>query len=142
MRRNRLGFVCCGVALLATTAATRTHSVVERTVTHEIIAVYFGTIGTDSVSGMVAAVRDMKSALRQQATSSGRRFISRGVSLEPSVEDGVRHLGLFGSFDEVSLGGNWTNSAVVRYFGGDMSNHEPRLDSAGGCPRARGPAGR
>jgi hypothetical protein len=73
---------------------------------------------------MIEAVRDMKSALHRQATSSGRRFISRGVSLEPSIEGGLRHLALFGPFDEVSLGGNWTNSAVVRYLGGDMSNHD------------------
>jgi hypothetical protein len=47
--------------------------------------------------------------------------------LEPSVEGGLRHLALLGAFDEVSLGGNWTNSAVVRYLGSDMSDHQRAL---------------
>jgi hypothetical protein len=91
-------------------------------VTREVIAVYVGTVGTDQQSGMISAVRDMKSALARQATATGRRFVSRGVSIEPSVEAGLAHLNLLGSFEEVSVGGNWTNSAVVRYLGPDFSD--------------------
>ena len=124
MLRSRFGFACLGLALLATTGATSRRSAAPLVTTREIIAVYLGTEGTDARSGMVDVVRDMKSALKQQAASSGRTFVSRGVSLAPSVEGGIRHLALFGPFDEVSLGGNWTNSAVVRYLGGDMSNQQ------------------
>jgi hypothetical protein len=107
MLRNRGGFATVGVALLATTvAAAGTRSPVPPVVTHEVIAVYLGTDGTDARSGMVEVVRDMRTALQRQAASSGRHFISRGVSLEPSVEGGLRHLALLGPFDEVSLGGN------------------------------------
>ena len=122
MVRNRFGFACLGLALLAATGATTRRSAAPLVTTREVIAVYFGTAGTDAP--MFDVVRNMKSSLQLQAASSGRRFVSRGVSLEPSVEGGIRHLALFGAFDEVSVGGNWTNSAVVRYFGGDMSNHQ------------------
>jgi hypothetical protein len=40
------------------------------------------------------------------------------------VEGGLRHLALLGPFDEVSLGGNWTNSAVVHYLGSDLSDRQ------------------
>ncbi|MEO8620715.1 MAG: hypothetical protein ABI625_06605 [bacterium] len=112
------------VAMVASLSAARLERPAAPTavVTREIIAVYLGTIGTDSQSGMVPAIRDMKFAVKRQATETGRRFIARGVSLEPSVDDGARHLALFGAFDEVSLGGNWTNSAVVRYLGGSIDS--------------------
>ena len=126
MLRNRIGVAAVALALVATTvAATSTRSSAPLLVTHEIIAVYVGTEGTDG--GMVDVVREMKTALQRQATSNSYRFISRGVSLEPSVGGGLRHLALLGSFDEVSLGGNWTNSAVVKYLGPDMSDHQRAL---------------
>lgn len=105
-----------------TMSATAFHPVRPSQVTREVIAVYLGTIGTDAESGMTTAVRDMKMALAKQAAESGRAFLSRGVSLEGSVEGGTRHLALLGPFDEISVGGNWTNSAVVRYLGPNMSD--------------------
>jgi len=110
--------VTTGVTPVRTTPAT------SPTVTREIIAVYFGTEGTDAQSGMIAAVRNMRTALQHQAGANGQRFILRGVSLEPGVDDGIRDLALFGVFDEISVGGNWTNAAVVTYLGPDMSNGE------------------
>jgi len=127
MPRVRVGIAAVAALLATTVAASRTHSSRPPTVTREIIAVYLGTMGTDAQSGMVDAVRDMRTALERQTASSGRHFVARGVSLEPGIESGLRHLAIFGKFDEVSLGGNWTNSAVVRYIGGDMSDHERAL---------------
>src|SRR5438477_9094279 len=72
-------------------SAGRSAPVIER----EVIAVYLGTLGTDTESGMVPAIREMKTALTRQAMASGREFIARGVSLEPSVDGGLRHLALF-----------------------------------------------
>ena len=123
MRRTAIAALTGLAALTSGTIAARAFhptSVGAPVVRHEIIAVYLGTIGTDSQSGMVAAVRDIKTALKKQAVASGRALVTRGVSLEPSVDDGLRHLTLLGGFDEVSLGGNWTNSAVVRYLGGSI----------------------
>ncbi len=85
----------------------------------EVVAVYVGSIGTDSLTDMTRVLSDMSTALRRQTASSGRGLVTRGVSIEPSVEGGMRHLSRLGAFDEVSVGGNWTNSAVVRYLGAD-----------------------
>jgi hypothetical protein len=93
----------------------------------EVVAVYFGTTGTDSQTGVSKVLADMSAAVRRQTATSGRGFLLRGVSLEPSVEDAVRHLSSLAAFDEVSAGGNWTNSAVVRYLGGN----EGRVSDAG-----------
>jgi hypothetical protein len=86
-------------------------------VAHEVIAVYLGAEGTDAQSGMIAAVQELRVALARQAAATNRRFVLRGVSLEPSTEGGIRHLALLGHFDEISVGGNWTNSSALRYLG-------------------------
>jgi hypothetical protein len=125
MPHARFGIACAAVALLATAVAgTRSQSSAAPVATREVIAVYLGTEGTDARSGMVEAVREMRTALERQTASSGRHLVTRGVSLEPSVEGGLRHLALLGAFDEVSLGGNWTNSAVVHYLGGDLGDRQ------------------
>ena len=98
-------------------SATKSPSAATPRVTREVIAVYLGTVGTDAQSGMTTAVREMKMALAKQAAASGRQFVSRGVSLDPTVEGGLQHLALLGQFDEISVGDNWTNSVVVRYLG-------------------------
>ena len=87
---------------------------------HELIAVYLGAEGTDAQSGMIAAVQEMRVALARQAAATNRRFVLRGVSLETSTELGFRHLALLGHFDEISVGGNWTNSSAVRYLGSSI----------------------
>ena len=97
----------------------------DSAVSREVIAVYLGTSGTDAKSGMASVVHEMRFALSKQAAASGRRFVLRGVSLEPTVEAGLQHLALLGPFDEVSVGGNWTNSTVVRYLGATMTENEP-----------------
>jgi hypothetical protein len=125
VRHAALGILLASVTV--TTAATRFRSAPrpELVVMHQVIAVYLGTAGTDAQSGITTAVRDMKVALVSQTTASGRQFISRGVSLEPSVDGGLKHLALLGPFDEVSVGGNWTNSAVVRYLGNNIGPDRP-----------------
>src|SRR5262249_17170843 len=72
----------------------------------------------DSLTGMSQLLSDMGTAVRRQTATSGRGFITRGVSLEPAVEEAVHHLSQLARFDEISAGGNWTNSEVVRYLGG------------------------
>lgn len=121
MWRNRVVAVGSLVALAAVAlSATSVYSkkAPPPAVTREVIAVYIGTEGTDG--GMATVVGDMKTSLARQALASGRKFVSRGVSLEPGVPEGLAHLARLGPFDEVSLGGNWTNSAVVRYLGNNI----------------------
>jgi len=83
MRRAR--FVTLGGLVLVLAAgrsetifysAGRSAPVTER----QVIAVYLGTVGTDAESGMVPAIREMKTALTRQTMASGREFIARGVS--------------------------------------------------------------
>jgi hypothetical protein len=111
-------------ALFATTIAATRHSNARSEVTREVIAVYIGSGGTDG--GMTTVISDMRAALQRQASAGGYHFIARGVSIEPTVEGGLRHLSRLGTFDEVSVGGNWGNSAVVRYVGAD-SRTRPQL---------------
>jgi hypothetical protein len=126
MRHVRPKAFCASIALVATTfAATNVHRSTTPAVTREVIAVYVGAEGTDG--GMTAVVADMRSALARQATAGGFRFIARGVSIEPSVQGGLRHLARLGTFDEVSVGGNWGNSAVVRYLGGETRDSLKRI---------------
>lgn len=127
MRRASLILLTSILAVAGVTmSATAFRPTPAPAVTREVIAVYLGTFGTDAESGLATVVKDMKMALAKQASESGRAFFSRGVSLEPSVEGGIRHLALLGPFDEVSVGGNWTNSAVVRYLGPNMGRGNRR----------------
>jgi hypothetical protein len=128
MLRKRLVFLCAGFVFVgAMTGATKLRESAAPVVTREIVAVYLGTEGTDLNSGMATAVRDMQTALARQARASARVFVSHGVSLEPSVAGGLRHLAALGSFDEVSVGGNWANSAVVQYLGRGLGDSLKRL---------------
>ena len=132
MQRARL--ITLGVALATAAvplyaanfhAATENATSPEPVLTRELIAVYLGSRGTDERSGMATAVPEMNLTLRMQAGAMGRPFIARGVSLEPLAQDGMRHLALLGSFDEVSVGGNWTNSTVIRYLGANIGRSTP-----------------
>ena len=115
-RAGLVGLLGAG-AVTASTRPFHTASHPSALVGTEVIAVYVGSIGTDSLTGMTQVLNDMGNAVRRQTASSGRGFLMRGVSIEPSVEDGIRHLSRLAHFDEISVGGNWTNSAVVRYLG-------------------------
>lgn len=87
-------------------------------VSHEVIVVYIGVWGVDVA--MVGVADSIRLAAARQIAGSGRHLLLRGVSLDPEIGAGVRDLALVGAFDEISVGGNWTNSAVVHYLGGDM----------------------
>src|SRR5688572_20570373 len=117
----------CGVtALVVTTlAATRLHRDARSAVTREAIMVYVGAEGTDG--SMAPVVANMRTAVERQAIARGFRFVAHGVSIEPTVQGGMRHLARLGTFDEVSVGGNWGNSAVVRYLSGDSRDSLQRI---------------
>ena len=112
--------VACALGLSAT--SFKATPVAAPTVTKEVIAVYFGTVGTDG--GTASSIRDMKPLLARQVAASGREFVSRGVSLEPEVEAGIEQLARLGPFDEISVGDNWTNFP-------SCATSDRRLDQAG-----------
>jgi hypothetical protein len=124
--RRRTAVAVGSVLIAAVSVAARFPASAPASIEHEVIAVYLGTEGTDARSGMTAIVPRMNAALSKQAAATKRQFVSHGVSLEPSVRGGLTHLALLGSFDEVSVGGNWTNSAVIRYLGPTYGGENPK----------------
>jgi hypothetical protein len=88
-----------GTLAAALTASTRPNA--ATLATHEYIVVYIGVEGVDgAMAGLADSVR----------LAAARRITGPRV----------------GAFDEISVGGNWTNSAVVRYLGGDFGPAYPK----------------
>lgn len=111
-----------GALAVAITAPTRPNAAMVGW--HEIIVVY---VGVDGVDGAMAGLADsVRLAAGRQPTGPGQQLVLRGISLDPEVDAGIRDLARVGSFNEISVGGNWTNSAVVHYFGGDMGRAYPK----------------
>ena len=111
-----------GTLAAAVTASTRPSTATVGW--HEIVVVY---VGVDGVDGVMAGLADtVRLAAARQLNGPGQQLVLRGVSLDPEVDAGIRDLARVGSFNEISVGGNWTNSAVVHYFGGDMGRAYPK----------------
>jgi len=129
MRRVGLAVLICLIALTATSHSPRAASgaTVAKApeTTHELIVVYIGVTGTNMDSRWWNLIQGMKDSVRSRAIATSRKLVTRGVSLEPLVRDGLVDLGHLGAFDEISVGGNWTNSAVVRYLGPVMGQSNP-----------------
>lgn len=121
MRRLGLLVLICLIALTVTSHAPRIVSgatVAKAPETrHELIVVYIGVSGTNMDERWWSLIQGMKDSVRARAAATSRKLVTRGVSLEPRVQDGLVDLGHLGAFDEISVGGNWTNSSVVRYLG-------------------------
>ena len=112
-----------GAALVAVVTGS-TRPAAMRVTSHEFIVVY---VGVDGVDGVMAGLADtVRLAAARQLTGPGQQLVLRGVSLDPEVDAGIRDLARVGSFNEISVGGNWTNSAIVHYFGGDMGRAYPK----------------
>lgn len=110
------------VLLATVTAPTRFHA--ARILSHQVIVVYIGVNGVDhAMAGFADTVR---AAATKQLAQTDRHLVLRGVSLNPEIAEGMQDLLTVGAFDEVSLGGNWTNSAVVRYLGSDFGKIYPK----------------
>jgi len=100
-----------------------TRPAATRVTQHEFIVVYVGVQGVDHVmKGLADTVR---LAAARRLVGPGQQLVLRGVSLDPEVDTGMRDLAMVGAFNEVSLGGNWTNSSVVHYLGGDFGRAYP-----------------
>ena len=89
----------------------------------EIVAVYFGasTCGPCLLPDVKAAIRAMKPLLAAQAKQLNVSFAAYGVSNDWEVAVGAAFLEPFGPFDQVVLGGNWTNLAIERFIFSDST---------------------
>jgi hypothetical protein len=83
----------------------------------EIVALYIGstTCGPCLSPEVKAAVRKMKVLVADQAKAQGASFAAVGVANDWKVADGTTFLEPLGTFDQVVVGGSWTNLAIERY---------------------------
>lgn len=72
------------------------------------------------IEGFPQAVEQIKVELAARTKQTGRNFRVVGVALDPRVEEGMRFLRKFGDFDEIVVGGHWTNEAGIKYLWRDI----------------------
>lgn len=70
-----------------------------------------------------AAIRH---AAASRAGRSGHQFVSVGVAVDHSIEEGVEFLKRFPDLDQMAVGGAWMNESVVRFIWRDIAG-EPVL---------------
>ena len=90
----------------------------------EIVAVYIGaTTCAPCMSPEVkSAVQRMKGLMAAQAKQTGAAFSIIGASTDWSVTAGAAFLEPNGPFDQIVVGGNWTNLAVERFIWQDSTS--------------------
>ena len=89
----------------------------------ELIAVYVGakTCGPCLQPATKSAIVHMKELLSALAAAHGYAFSAVGVSTDWSTAEGIAFLRDNGPFDQIVVGGNWTNLAVEHYIWRDSS---------------------
>lgn len=85
---------------------------------HQFLVVYIGAsfCGPCLLPNVETAVRSMKTLLAVQATQMHASFSVIGVSNDWEVTKAAAFLDSLGTFDQVVLGGNWTNLATERFI--------------------------
>lgn len=100
-------------------AAQQTTYVPSQELPHgkEIVAVYFGanSCGPCHFAAVKDAVIQMKELVRVQAQKAGAAFSVVGVANDWDQPLAAAFLAPVGPFDQVVLGGNWTNIAIEHF---------------------------
>ena len=83
----------------------------------ELVAVYIGSTdcGPCQLPDVKNAVRAMKPLLAAQAKQRGIALTAIGVAQDWDLKQGAAFLEPLGAFDQVVIGGNWTNIAVEQF---------------------------
>jgi hypothetical protein len=83
----------------------------------ELVAIYFGSTdcGPCQWPQVKDAIRSMKSLLAAQARQRGMAFSVIGAAQDRDLKRGAVFLEPLGEFDQVVIGGNWTNLAVEQF---------------------------
>jgi len=63
----------------------------------------------------------MKGLLAAQAKANGAAFAAIGVANDWSIAEATAFIGSVGPFDQLVLGGNWTNLAIERFVWRDSA---------------------
>jgi hypothetical protein len=89
----------------------------------EIVAVYIGatTCGPCLLPEVKAAVRAMKTLVAAQAKQRNAAFSAVGVSNDWETPKAAAFFDSLGRFDQLVLGGNWTNLAIEHFVWRDPS---------------------
>lgn len=89
----------------------------------ELVAVYIGasTCGPCLQQSVKDAVVQMKSLLETAAKKAGYAFAVIGVSTDWSTQTGFAFLNDNGPFDQILVGGNWTNLGVEHFIWRDST---------------------
>lgn len=83
----------------------------------EIVAIYIGstTCGPCLTPEVKSAVRKMKVLVADQAKQQGASFAAVVAANDWEVAKATSFVEPLGEFDQLVLGGNWTNLAIERY---------------------------
>ncbi len=84
----------------------------------ELVAIYIGSTdcGPCLSPEVKGAVRAMKPLLAAQAKQRGVAFTVIGAAQDWDLKRGAAFLEPLGAFDQVVIGGNWTNIAVEQFI--------------------------
>jgi hypothetical protein len=85
---------------------------------NQLVVTYIGLTGCGASRDpeLKAAVRRMKPLIARQATFARRPLALIGISLDWEPDSGVAYLKSLGAWDEMTVGGNWTNAAATRHI--------------------------
>jgi len=89
----------------------------------EIVAYYFGAqdCGACHYPAVKNAVLAMKGLVRDQAKKQGAAFSVVGVANDWEIPTAINFIASVGPFDQLVLGGNWTNLAIERFIWRDST---------------------
>ncbi|MEZ4698430.1 MAG: hypothetical protein R2832_18575, partial [Rhodothermales bacterium] len=84
----------------------------------QIVMVYFGSSNCSfcAADSLPRIVQDVAAKLRSEAAERDLSFNAIGVSLDSSVDKGLKHLRTVASFDEISIGSRWGNTLAFKYI--------------------------
>lgn len=90
---------------------------------YELVAVVVTMAGCckSVMEPMRSALDTLRETLSAQARTEGRTFRMVGLSLDVDPTEGWEHLRKLGSFDEVSVGGNWRSLAAETLIWSDTT---------------------
>jgi hypothetical protein len=88
----------------------------------ELVFVYIGssTCGVANQPWTAGAVQQAMQMVRRRASETGLGFVALGIAKDWNIDDGVKHLTRIANFDEISVGRNWANEALVKYVWRDL----------------------
>jgi hypothetical protein len=89
----------------------------------ELVFIASSTCHGLRVPGFKTGLDSVRQRLRRQAARDGAEFVSLGVAVDSSVESGERMLVEFGPFDQLVLGGGWSNVGAEHYLWRDIPGH-------------------